>query len=285
MILTDTKQSIGIDIEKICNAGIDLDPFSYDFVPGYPTLDFLSTKGFDSKQTNLLFDVKSPVGIYIHIPFCDYFCDYCYFVKHKSKKETIEKYIDSIIKELTLYSKHLSNTSIGYCYIGGGTPTSIPNELLQKLIHFIYESFKVTDDFEFTCEASPNTLNKDVISSLSSIGITRMSVGIQSFNATILNSMGRRYDEDYVEKITELLHKDFPESFNYDFIYGYHLHTLDTIKNDVDSVIKLNIPSATFYQVWLKRETILKQKIKYLSYYDIYAQRVMINDKLKKVDM
>ncbi len=146
---TQLKYNLDINIEEICNSGIDLDPFSYDFVPGFPTLDFLSTQDFDKKQTSLLFGTNKPIGIYIHIPFCDYFCDYCYFVKHKFDTDTTKKYVEAILKELSLYSQHLVNNEISYCYLGGGTPTSIPSHLLQKIIQFIYQNFKVSEDFEF----------------------------------------------------------------------------------------------------------------------------------------
>ncbi len=92
--------------------------------------------------------------------------------------------------------------------------------------------------------------------------------------------MGRRYNKINVEAITEQLHKYFPQSFNYDFIFGYHLHTLNTVKEDVEIVLKMEIPSVTFYQIWLKRETCVKQKIESLSYSDIYAQRALISREL-----
>jgi oxygen-independent coproporphyrinogen-3 oxidase len=107
-----------------------------------------------------------------------------------------------------------------------------------------------------------------------------MSVGIQSFNADILKSMGRKYSAGNVKDITAILHKYFTNSFNYDFIFGYHLHTHDTVYEDVKLVNELAIPSATFYQIWLKRETCVKQKIKSLSYSDIYSQRALISNSL-----
>ena len=116
-------------------------------------------------------------GLYVHIPFCVQKCKYCDFVSFCGKEENFETYIDMLIKEAREYK----NEKIDTVFVGGGTPTVLEANLLDKLLLGIRDNFDISKDAEFSVEANPKTLSIDKIDMLKKNGINRISIGVQSF--------------------------------------------------------------------------------------------------------
>jgi len=254
---------------------LDTNPLHYDFVSNYPALTAL--KQFDN-NTDFIVSKNNNIGIYIHFPFCDFKCDYCYFVSIKKYDSSlIQKYIDALKKEILFYSKKLNNTTVSYIYFGGGTPTAIAKEYLEVIVNYIHKSFKISDDIEFTCEGSPNTLNEDIVLFLSNLGINRISFGVQSFDSIVLSKMKRCHSKEQINNVIDILHKYFPLNFNADFIFGHYSSRKDVLIKDLEKLENLQLPSVTFYQIWFNNTTVAQSLSSNIKFENLLYQRLCIS--------
>ena len=129
-------------------------------------------------------------GIYIHIPFCKQACYYCNF--HFSTKKNYKILIKSIEKEVFLKKTFLKNEKIESIYFGGGTPSLIKSSSIKKIIDAINENYIIKPECEITLEANPDDITEEILRQWKMIGINRISIGIQSFNDTILKIIDRK---------------------------------------------------------------------------------------------
>ena len=132
-------------------------------------------------------------GLYIHIPFCKQACYYCDF--HFSTNSSYrERMIDSISNELILQKNYLDNESIDTIYFGGGTPSILENEDLKKLLKTTGQNYSINKYPEITLEANPDDLSLEKLYALKSIGVNRLSIGIQSFHDKTLTFLNRAHN-------------------------------------------------------------------------------------------
>jgi len=165
-----------------------------------------------SKQQSLIKYWKNlestKTALYINIPFCPYFCNYCVFVKYPPQKSIIERYVNSLLKELLLFEKHIDKfTTI---WIGGGTPTILSPKSFQILLEHL--SSLISKKTEIVVEAELTTISSKIINTLSNLNVTSISLGVQTFCDEILRILGMRYNSEHVaKKLSEL--KEFIERF------------------------------------------------------------------------
>jgi oxygen-independent coproporphyrinogen-3 oxidase len=200
--------------------------FWIPFTLHYPRhrLSFLS--GI-SGSTSLL---ASNAGVYIHIPFCRRRCRYCDFaiVPVGSEDRTgfaqlNDQYTTALLHELTHHTSSMRNNhTISSIYFGGGTPSLAPISTLQAVLEKLYERFHVTTDCEITIEMDPGTFDLEKATALRDMGFNRISLGVQSFNDTILESLGRIHRESDVMNALQILQKVWGDDLNYsmDLISG-----------------------------------------------------------------
>ena len=133
-------------------------------------------------------------GIYVHIPFCKQACYYCDF--HFSTNLSLqEDLVSAIIREIDMNSSFFGSTPVDSIYFGGGTPSILNIQDLNRILELIHRKFKVDSDVELTLEANPDDLQeKSYISGLKEIGINRLSIGIQSFDDRCLRELNRAHD-------------------------------------------------------------------------------------------
>jgi oxygen-independent coproporphyrinogen-3 oxidase len=269
-------------LKEIIASGIELKPNDFDFIFGYPSLNRLIS--FKQEDSLKFLVTDDSIGLYIHIPFCSQICTFCYFTKTADSDEYVHtQYLNALICEINAYANINPNKELSFCYLGGGTPTLLSSGQLALLISTIYKSFKIGDDFEFTCEASPETLSEEKISVLKKSGITRLSIGVQSFDGNINKLTNRPHNiKDAIYSI-HLAERYFTNNFNIDMIYGFPESNLDILLKDLDSLSNFNIPSITYYQIWLRVKTILTQNYHDYNYNidSLFNQKIIINDFLK----
>ncbi len=179
---------------------------------------------------------------YIHIPFCKSKCKYCSFVSF-TKTDLITGYIYSLLKDI---SDNYKGEGLKTLYLGGGTPSLIPPELLEKVI----KKFNFEKDYELTIEINPDDGVKggiEYFEQLLSLGINRLSIGSQTFDDEILKLIGRRHNSDDILKTVELAKKAGFENISVDLIYGLPTQTLEGIKKDLDKFLELNIQHISTY--------------------------------------
>ena len=131
-------------------------------------------------------------GIYLHIPFCKSRCIYCGFFSTTSLQRR-HAYVDAVVEELHQRSSFLSGASIDTVYFGGGTPSQLSPEELERMLNAIYYIYNVRENAEVTLEGNPDDLTPEFLHHLRALGINRLSMGVQTFDETRLQFLHRRH--------------------------------------------------------------------------------------------
>ena len=196
--------------------------------------------------------------VFVFIPFCPTRCAYCSFVSVAidKQKKLIEPYVDCLLQEIEFLKEVVEKKSlkIRTVYVGGGTPTSIPTEYLDKILSALVP-FK---PFEFTVEAGrPDTINSSVLNVLKKNGVTRISINPQTFNDATLERIGRRHKAEMVEEVYREAKDDF--DVNMDLIACLPGETFDDFKRSVDISVALDPANVTVHTLYMKKGSALKQ--------------------------
>lgn len=190
-------------------------------------------------------------GLYIHIPFCLKKCLYCDFVSYVDCNDMHEKYVQSLCDEMKLYKGEQIDT----IFIGGGTPTILSPELLQRLLFFIKKNFDIINDCEFTIEANPKTLTKEKMNILKSNGVNRLSVGVQSFFDNELKAIGRIHSaRDAVATILLARECGF-DNINIDIMSSLPYQTPETLKKSIQKAVALGASHISCYSLIIEDNT------------------------------
>jgi oxygen-independent coproporphyrinogen-3 oxidase len=200
-------------------------------------------------------------GIYIHIPFCKQACNYCNFHFSTSLVQK-EAFIDALVKEINYPSDFIpSNEPIETIYLGGGTPSILTTDDLARIFDALHKKFSLKEDAEITLEANPDDISNEKLADWKTIGINRLSVGIQSFLEEELKWMNRAHTaKESLEAIDKINHAGF-NNYSIDLIFGSPLlSNEDWIKN-MDIVIKRNIPHVSSYALTVEPKTALEKLI------------------------
>ncbi len=204
-------------------------------------------------------DNNKILGLYIHIPFCDHICSYCDFNKMIAKNEKKEKYISSLIKE----AEHKINNfkDLKSIYIGGGTPSSLSFDLMERLLNKLSQLINLNQIREFTMEMNPNDITDDNIKKwidlFNKYHINRLSLGIQSFNNKKLVYLKRNHNKKIAIHALDLLHNNNFDNINCDLIYGFKKDKYKNIIKDMKIAIKHHVKHISYYSLILEEKTIL----------------------------
>ena len=190
-------------------------------------------------------------SMYVHIPFCKSICSYCDFTKVFYSFLYEEKYLLALIKEIEDAKPNKCNT----IYIGGGTPSVLSNAGLEKLLSFLKDYLE--DDYEFTIEVNPETIDESKVMLFKKYGINRVSIGVESFNEEILSILSRKHTFKDVKMCVDLLNKYDITNYSFDFIYGIRGLKKSHIKNDFKYIDMLNPKHLSFYSLILENNTCL----------------------------
>lgn len=186
-------------------------------------------------------------SLYIHIPFCKKFCAYCDFVKCIYNKEIADKYIDLIINKL---DKNKYNT----IYVGGGTPNSLSDEQLIKLLKPL--SSLINKNGEFTIECNPEFVTDSQAKIFKKYKINRISLGVQTLDLSLLKTMNRSNHKSMVENAINIFIKNKITNISCDLIYGFKKQTNKSIKNDLDFLINKKAKHISCYSLEIKDDSI-----------------------------
>ena len=161
--------------------------------------------------------------VYIHIPFCKSKCNYCAFNSKTSTEDERKSYVDALITEIKFSACNLPPVSS--IYFGGGTPTILTLNQLEKIFAAINEKFNVESSAEITIEANPGTVDENFLRGLKSIGFNRLSLGVQSFNDRLLKILGRIHTSKIAVDTIKTARKIF-DNVSADLMYGLPRQTL-----------------------------------------------------------
>ncbi|HQF12202.1 MAG TPA: radical SAM family heme chaperone HemW [Paludibacteraceae bacterium] len=201
-------------------------------------------------------------GIYLHIPFCIQRCSYCNFFSVVSIN-LVNEVINAIIKELSIRKDYLKNEPVQTIYFGGGTPSLLTIQQIEKLLNTVYKNFSVEKNAEITFEANPDDLTKNYLFDLKKVGINRLSIGIQSFDDDKLKILNRRHNATQAHEAVREAQKAGFNNISIDLIYGLPFQSLDEWGADLDKAFSLSIQHLSAYGLTFEEKTLLsKQKEK-----------------------
>lgn len=198
--------------------------------------------------------------LYIHIPFCIKKCLYCDFFSVPYTAQTAEKYTDALCKELSLKKDFAQ--SLKAIYIGGGTPSLLPDECFSKLFQCLRNNYHFSPDIEITVETNPGTLDEPKVNTAMSSGVNRLSVGIQSFDDNELLLLGRIHNAEEAFRSIDLIKKAGIKNFSIDLMYGIPGQTRESWEISLAKAAELSPSHISTYELTLEENTPLYAIIK-----------------------
>jgi oxygen-independent coproporphyrinogen-3 oxidase len=165
-------------------------------------------------------DPALPLGLYIHVPFCERKCPYCDFNTYAGLQARFAQTVDALCRELEEWAAPLTGRPITSIFIGGGTPTVLAAEELTRLFHTVQRHYALAPDCEITCEANPGTVDRPKFQLLRDLGVNRLSLGVQSFQPDELAFLGRIHDVEDVYRAFAAARAAGFANINLDFIFG-----------------------------------------------------------------
>lgn len=186
--------------------------------------------------------VSDEVGLYVHVPFCKSRCSYCDFVSY-TDFSLVDEYFKALWREIELWTSLLPEVRVGSIYFGGGSPSDVPFELLEKTVGLIAKRFHLKRDAEFTVEINPNC--GFPVEKLKLLGVNRVSIGLQAADDSVLHRVRRRHTVSDFFRVFEVA-KSFAR-VNVDFIVGLPDESDRTIDEDVRVVERLKPDHVSIY--------------------------------------
>lgn len=200
-------------------------------------------------------------GIYLHIPFCKKACHYCDF-HFSTSLQNKERVLSAMHKELRIRKMYLPDSIIDTVYFGGGTPSILDIGELDGLLNSIRQEYELVSTAEITLEANPDDLSTEKLQALYRIGINRLSIGVQSFNAANLNWMNRSHSaEQAVAAIRQAKEVGF-SNYSIDLIYGIPDLSDHDWRNNLQVVLSLDVPHISAYCLTVEKGTALGNWVK-----------------------
>jgi len=194
-------------------------------------------------------------GIYIHIPFCRQACYYCDF--HFSTNLSIQTEICLAIgRELELQKDYLGKDLIETIYFGGGTPSLLQDTDLDVIFNSIHKNFSVSADPEITIEVNPDDITEEKLKSLKKFRTNRLSIGVQSFDDTILKFLNRFHNSAQAENSIRLARQIGFDNINIDLIYAIPARHLPLLQKDLDRLLSLSPEHISAYSLTVEEKTV-----------------------------
>ncbi|MFP6768010.1 MAG: radical SAM protein, partial [Planctomycetaceae bacterium] len=235
------------------------------FISNYPPFSQWSVEQLPEIQAALDSAAEPvPLGLYLHIPFCRKRCKFCYFRVYTNKNaQAIADYVEAIAEEARMVSRRpgVDGRELEFVYFGGGTPSYLSSRQLLFLRESLANSFSWETAREVTFECEPGTLSLDKVKTLREIGITRVSLGVENFNDSILEENGRAHLSPEILAAYDWLQQvGFPQ-INIDLIAGMAGETDENWSECIDKAIQLQPDNITIYQMELPFNTVYSQEI------------------------
>lgn len=192
---------------------------------------------------------------YIHIPFCEHICFYCDFNKVFLEGQPVDEYIEALIKEMRLTSEVSPCTTTETLYIGGGTPTSLTANQLDRLLKGVRDTLPFEVGNEFTVEANPGDLTLEKLEVMQNYGVNRLSMGVQSFDNQLLKKIGRKHSAEDVFDTMHLIEKSGLTNVSIDLIYALPGQTMASLEDTLEKAIDLGLSHYSLYSLILENKT------------------------------
>jgi oxygen-independent coproporphyrinogen-3 oxidase len=237
------------------------------FISNYPPYSFWTPNHVGEAHSALERPAAqgTPLGVYLHIPFCRKRCHFCYFKVYTDKNASeIEKYLNAAITELTIYSQKpfIAGRHPKFIYFGGGTPSYISSKQLTQVVDAMKQLLPWDQAEEITFECEPGTLTEGKLEVIKSLGVTRLSLGVENFDDHLLDINGRAHRSKEIGRAYDFARSlNFPQ-INIDLIAGMVGETEQNWKECVRKTIDLSPDSVTIYQMEVPYNTTLVKEMR-----------------------
>ncbi len=194
------------------------------------------------------------LSIYIHIPFCIKKCEYCDFYSLEDLPLK-DAYVNALIEQINSFRAEAKNKLVDTVYFGGGTPSLLSGEDIERILKTVRSVFRVEEEAEISLEANPGTLNPEKLAAYRAAGINRLSLGLQSADVKELQRLGRIHTRDDFEKSYLLARLEGFHNINVDIMYAIPDQTEQTLFDTLDYVIALDPDHISFYGLRIEPDT------------------------------
>jgi oxygen-independent coproporphyrinogen-3 oxidase len=197
-----------------------------------------------------------PLSLYVHLPWCLRKCPYCDFNSHEAPRGELpeQRYLQALLADLEAALPLVWGRPVHSIFIGGGTPSLFSPAGIDRLLGDIRARLKLAPDCEITLEANPGTFEKDRFRAFRAAGVTRLSVGVQSFDDTHLKALGRVHDRAQAMAAVEEAAASF-DTFNLDIMYALPGQTLQNLEQDMATALALQPPHISIYHLTIEPNT------------------------------
>lgn len=187
--------------------------------------------------------------LYFHIPFCKKKCDYCNFVSYDDREDSIEEYTNKLFNNLSF---EICNLSLRTVYVGGGTPSLLTPQQLEKILTPLY-SLLITN-YEISLEVNPATADYEKLREYHKLGINRLSIGAQSFSNRHLKTLGRIHSTEDIYKVFEDARRAGFDNIGIDIMYALPGQSFEEFKEDIETILKLNPEHISLYNLEIDKK-------------------------------
>src|SRR5713101_4726855 len=236
------------------------------FISNYPPFSFWRPEHLPAARAVLHAPPQpdTPLGLYLHIPFCRKRCKFCYFRVYTDKNaRDVENYLEALVKEVDLYSRRpiVGDRPVDFGLFGGGTPSYLSANQLRGLVERLKAAIPWDGAEEVTFECEPGTLQQHKLATLKELGVTRLSLGIENFDDQILEANGRAHLSEEIYRAYAWIQDLHFDQVNIDLIAGMVGETGENWRQCVRKTIDLSPDSITIYQMELPFNTVFSKEL------------------------
>lgn len=199
-----------------------------------------------------------PLGVYVHIPFCRKRCRFCYFkVETEVPAEEVRAYVDGVLAEARAWASTplVAGRAVDFLYVGGGTPSYLSNRAIEALLSGLRDALPLAEGAEVTFECEPGTVRPEKMATLRAAGVTRVSLGVESFDDDVLDANGRAHDAKHIAPAFEMAREAGFTQINLDLIAGMVGEPKAMFLDGVRAAVALGADSVTIYQMEIPGNT------------------------------
>jgi oxygen-independent coproporphyrinogen-3 oxidase len=236
------------------------------FVSNYPPYSFWGAEQV-SRVREALGDPAppdTPLGLYLHVPFCRKRCKFCYFKVYTEKNsQDVARYLTAVAREAALFADQpaVGSRPLKFVYVGGGTPSFISAKQLRELVSRLRDAVAWDGAEEITFECEPGTLTRSKLETIREVGVSRLSLGVENFNDRILEENGRAHLSKEIYRVAPWIRALAFDQLNIDLIAGMVGETFETWQETVRKTVEMGPDSVTIYQMELPFNTVYSRSM------------------------
>ena len=207
-------------------------------------------------------EIQKPMGLYIHIPFCNKKCDYCDFVSFSMSKKAQQMYLEALFTEIDMLKNQFHDKTFNTIFIGGGTPSIVYEGFIASLSRKLFSSFHFAEKTEFTIEVNPSSFTREKFFEYAESGVNRISVGVQCLDSKLLRKHGRIQSISNIKDTFKILSESNFPNVNGDVMIGLPGQTTRMVMGTVKFLIKHNVKHISTYGLQIEKHTALYSKLR-----------------------